>query len=334
VDEGPETGRSVRTFMDPDSSSPLEIALAKRAAAEALKALEADGTARQVLGAEIELAFEPRATAAEPERVALDPLSQDLPEIFPEVLPDAQSDAAAEGASESLGSGGGPIPRWTRPPLNAIQPPSEARNPSLPTFVGLIMLILTFFIVLTSISINDRKKSDAAMASLQDAFSGTVETAQRAEDADMNTAARDFMRGLTGQIQSLIPLMGGKKSSPSEHQVLWLPISLAFAGAATELEPAFPSVLQELLNASEKIPPRFDYQVEVRLCAAEPGDNLRLRAIALATALEKLQAPMDRFAVGTQDCQADRIGFAVAMASTGPAVLPTDAAPAAPQADP
>jgi hypothetical protein len=310
--------------MDPDSDSPLEIALAKRAAEATRKALEADAAARQVLGAEIELQFE--ASAPEPaiERVAIDPVPNDMPEETPEAL--------ALG-TEGLGSGGGPIPRWTRPPLAAITPPSEARNPSLPTFVGLIMLILTFFIVLTSISINDSKKSDAAMASLQDAFSGTVETAQKAEDADMNIAARDFMRGLTGQIQSLIPLMGGKKSSPSEHQVLWLPLSLAFNGAATELEPGFSPVLQELLNASEKIPPRFDYQIEVRLCAAAAGDSLRQRAMALATALEKLQAPMDRFAIGTQDCQADRLGFAVAMAPIGPAPLPIDTSPVEPQDD-
>ena len=308
--------------MDPDSDSPLEIALAKRAAAEVRKALEADGAAREVLGTEIELEFEAQAEKTDPQSIAVDAATEDLPEELPDALPQA---------AEGLGSGGRPIPHWTRPPPAAITPPSEARNPSLPTFVGLIMLILTFFIVLTSISINDRKKSDAAMASLQDAFSGTVETAQRA-DADMNTAARDFMRGLTGQIQSLIPLMGGKKASPSEHQVLWLPISLAFAGAATDLEPGFSPVLQELLNASEKIPPRFDYQIEVRLCAASPGDDLRHRAIALALALEKLQAPMDRFAIGTQDCQADRLGFAVAMAPIGPARLPI--APAEPQANP
>jgi hypothetical protein len=305
--------------MDPDSDSPLEIALAKRAADAARKALEADAAAREVLGAEIELDYATAAARAEPQPVATDPVADDMADELPEILPQA--------GGEGLGSGGGPIPRWTRPPLTRITPPTEARNPSLPTFVGLIMLILTFFIVLTSISINDRKKSDAAMTSLQDAFSGTVETAQRA-DADMNTAARDFMRGLTGQIQSLITLMGGKKASPSEQQVLWLPISLAFAGAATDLEPNFSPVLQELLNASEKIPPRFDYQIEVRLCAAAPSDDLRRRATALALALEKLQAPMDRFAIGTQDCQADRLGFAVAMAAIGPAPLPTNAAPA------
>lgn len=312
--------------MDPDSDSPLEIALAKRAAEAARKALETDGTARQadaareVLGAEIELDYAAIVPQAETQGDVIDPIAEDIAGETLETPPQA--------GAEGLGSGGAPIPRWTRPPLAAIKPPSESRNPSLPTFVGLIMLILTFFIVLTSISLNDRDKADAAMASLQDAFSGTVETAQRTADADMNIAARDFMRGLTGQIQSLIPLMGGKKSSPAEHQVLWLPLSLAFADTATEMEPAFSPVLQELLNASAKIPPRFDYQVEVRLCAAEPSEAMRRRAMSLVAALDKLRAPLDRFAIGTQDCQADRIGFAVAMAPVGLAPMPADTAPA------
>ena len=54
----------------------------------------------------------------------------------------------------------------------------QSRNPSLPTFVGLIILILTFFIVLTSISIRDKTKSDSAIASVQEAFSGNAVTTE------------------------------------------------------------------------------------------------------------------------------------------------------------
>lgn len=279
--------------MDP-TRSPFEPAIAKQTVAGAQKSPDADGIARQVLGTEIALDFESVEADAEPGDVTPNP------------------------APEGLG-GGGAIPRWTKPPLAAIHPPSEARNPSLPTFVGLIMLILTFFVVLTSISIGDRKKSEAAMASLQDAFSGNVVRMERTSEADADTAARDFIRGLTSQVQSLIPLMGGKKATPAEHQILWLPISLAFAGEATELDANFAPVLRELLNASAKIPARFEYEVELRLCAAAPSDALRRRAASLADALARLQAPMERFVIGTQACQADRIGFAVALAPIGPA---------------
>lgn len=285
--------------MDPTRSPSEPITTATQKAAAPQPSAAADGMARQVLGTEVELE-----------------LAAPLPAEAPE---------AGDSAPPPEGLGGGPIPRWTRPPLPSHHAPALARNPSLPTFVGLIMLILTFFIVLTSISINDRKKSDAALASLQDAFSGNMVTPEQANDLDMDTAQRDFIEGLTGQIQSLVPLMGGKKASPSEHQILWLPLSLAFAGGASELEPTFPPVLRELLNASAKIPPRFDYQVEVRLCAAQPSDALRLRATALAAALAKLQAPMDRYVIGTQDCQADRLGFAVAMTPVAPLPPPSGA---------
>lgn len=210
----------------------------------------------------------------------------------------------------------GPIPRWTRPLPPPLHTPTT-RNPSLPTFAGLVMLILTFFIVLTSISMNDRKKSEAAMASLQDTFASSKLRLDRAPETDSQEVARDFIVGLTGEVQSLVPLMGGKKAIPAEDQILWLPLSLAFGGAATELDPGFVPVLRELLNASAKIPPRFDYQVEVRLCATEASDGLRRRATALATALAGLRAPSNRFVIGTQACQPDRIGFAVALAPVG-----------------
>ena len=212
--------------------------------------------------------------------------------------------------------------RWRA--LNAPTPQAEhvARNPSLPTFVGLIMLILTFFIVLSSISINDRKKSEAAMASLQDAFSGTAVPNVARDNLDSAHAARDFVQGLTSKIQSLVPLMGGQDATAAEDQVLWLPVSLAFAGDSNDLAAEFTPVLQELLTASGKIPARFDYKVELWLCESEAGDRLRRRAAALADGLARLQAPLARFVIGVQACKPDRMAFAVALAPQ-----PVEAAP-------
>lgn len=215
---------------------------------------------------------------------------------------------------ESGFSGASPAStRWRQPAATPAIVDTQPRNPSLPTFVGLIMLILTFFIVLTSMSINDRKKSDAALVSLQDAFAGDALPGP-AEEPDAETVSRDFIAGLTGRIQSLVPLMGGQKTTPAEDQVLWLPLSLAFNGAGTEVVPAFTPVLRELLVASEKIPDRFDYKVELRLCAETANEQLRLRATALARALIALQAPLSNFVVGTEGCQPDRMAFAVALA--------------------
>jgi len=227
---------------------------------------------------------------------------------------DAASEAAAEPAAEGGFSGAALTSgRWTELVVAAPAAALPARNPSLPTFAALMTLILTFFIVLTSISINDRKKADAAMASLQETFWGSAMLVPR-QHLDVEAARRDFLRGLTGRIQALVPLMGGEKSGLAEDQVLWLPVSLAFAGDATELLPSFEPVLQELLTASSRIPARYDYKLEIRLCAGEAGQLVRLRATSLVAALARLQAPPARFAIGTQACQADRLAFAVALA--------------------
>jgi hypothetical protein len=230
----------------------------------------------------------------------------------------APAEAVAEGAAEAApeaGFSGVSLTsmRWRQ--LVAAAPPAEtvARNPSLPTFAALMTLILTFFIVLTSISINDRKKADAAMASLQDTFWGNAMPVPR-QDLDADAVQRDFIAGLTGRIQSLVPLMGGEKAATAEDQLLWLPLALAFEGDGADLLATFDPVLQELLTASGKIPAQFDYKIEVRLCTAEANERLRLRSVALADALRRLQAPLPRFAIGSQTCQPDRMAFAVALA--------------------
>ncbi len=221
--------------------------------------------------------------------------------------------AAAEGEANPGFSGatpGGAI--WQKLIADAPAAPAHPRNPSLPTFAALMTLILTFFIVLTSVSINDRKKTDAAMASVQDAFWGKSLPVPF-QQLDVDTVRRDFILGITGRVQSLVPLMGGEQSTAAEDQILWLPLSLAFEGEATDLLPAFSPVLQELLSASRKIPAAFDYVVELRLCASAADDRLRRRAVALADGLTQLQAPLSRFAVGIQDCAPDRMAFAVAL---------------------
>ncbi len=257
--------------------------------------------------------------------------AQAAPAAAPTQDADAGSHPTAEGADapgageEAAGGFSGvslTAMHWGALAAPAPQAEHVARNPSLPTFVGLIMLILTFFIVLSSISINDRKKSEAAMASLQDAFSGVAAPLQRMDNLDADRAQRDFVQGLTSQIQSLVPLMGGQKATPAEDQVLWLPLSLAFAGDQTDLLADFTPVLRELLNASDKIPARFDYKVELRLCDDEAGERLRRRAAALADGLARLQAPLARFVIGVQACKPDRMAFAVALAP-----LPAEPAP-------
>lgn len=203
--------------------------------------------------------------------------------------------------------------RWRVPVMAPPRAPAMARNPSLPTFVGLIMLILTFFIVLTSISLRDESKSDAAMASLQDAFSGSAVTSETSTQ-DQEAAAREYIAGLTDRIHSLVPLMGGKPAPAADHQVLWLPVGLAFAGDTATLEPFFPTILREVVASLGAVPQRFTPHLEMRLCADRQNDLLRQRALAIGAALAAERAPLRQFAIGVTRCDPARIGIAVALA--------------------
>jgi hypothetical protein len=227
------------------------------------------------------------------------------------------SDGAAKKAGEAVAQAGPTqAVRWRAPVVAPALRAStgQARNPSLPTFVGLIILILTFFIVLTSISLHDQRKSEAAIASIQDAFSGTAVTTEDVKKPDDQQAARDYIAGLTDRIQSLVPLMGGKPAPASDHQVLWLPIDLAFAPEKATLEPLFPKVLREVVLSLNGIPQRLTPHIEMRLCATEPGDTLRNRAVAIGAALASEGAPMQQFSIGVAACDPKQIGIAVALA--------------------
>ncbi|HEV8388498.1 MAG TPA: flagellar motor protein MotB [Dongiaceae bacterium] len=231
----------------------------------------------------------------------------------------ARGAPASDGAPKSAGGEAGSASltqavRWRVPVLSAPRPASQSRNPSLPTFVGLIILILTFFIVLTSLSLHDQRKSEAAIASLQDAFSGNAVTDEDVPAKKDEEIADDYIAGLTHRIQSLVPLMGGKPAPASDHQVLWLPVDLAFAAESVTPAPLFPTVLREVVNSLDGIPQRLTPHIEMRLCATGPSDQLRGRAVAIGTALAGEHAPMGQFSIGVASCDPKRIGIAIALA--------------------
>jgi hypothetical protein len=222
----------------------------------------------------------------------------------------AASESAARPAEASLTQ----AVRWRVPVVSVPHATAgQSRNPSLPTFVGLIILILTFFIVLTSISIRDKTKSDSAIASVQEAFSGNAVTTEAVPEKKDEEIAREYIEGLTHRIQSLVPLMGGRKGPASDHQVLWLPAELAFAADETTLAPMFPTVLREVVNSLSGVPQRLTPHIEMRLCATKPSDALRTRAVAIGAALIAEKAPLKQFSVGIAACDPKAIGIAVAL---------------------
>jgi hypothetical protein len=226
---------------------------------------------------------------------------------------DTMSDTTVRTLAASLTQ----VARWRVPVVSVPHATAgQSRNPSLPTFVGLIILILTFFIVLTSISIRDKTKSDSAIASVQEAFSGNAVTTEDVPEKKDDEIAREYIEGLTHRIQSLVPLMGGKKGPASDHQVLWLPAELAFSANDAMMAPQFPMVLREVVNSLSGIPQRLTPHIEMRLCATETSNELRARAVAIGAALTAEKAPLKQFSIGIAACDPKAIGIAVALAPT------------------
>lgn len=237
----------------------------------------------------------------------MDVISDRIEPAPAQAAPDAAAKSAAREARLTQAV------RWRPPVLAAAPQVLPTRNPSLPTFVGLMTLILTFFIVLTSISLHDKTKSDKAIASVQLAFGNAVPAEEPQVPTD-EVVLRDYIAGLTSRIQSLVPLMGGKPAPASHHQVLWLPAELAFPGQGAALAPVFPTVLREVVNSLDGVPRRLTPRIEMRLCASEPSDALRARAVAIGAALASEGAPLAQFSVGIQPCNPAYIGIAVALA--------------------
>jgi hypothetical protein len=254
-------------------------------------------------------------------------------DVITDSIEPAGGAAAPDGAAKAANGEASPAQltkavRWRVPVLSAPRPPSQSRNPSLPTFVGLIILILTFFIVLTSISIRDKTKSDSAIASVQEAFSGNAVTSEDVPAKKDEEIAREYIAGLTHRIQSLIPLMGGKPGPASDHQVLWLPAELVFPAESATLAPLFPTVLREVVNSLDGIPQRLIPHIEMRLCATQPSDQLRDRAVAIGAALSTERAPLEQFSIGIASCDPKRVGIAIALAPTFEELPPANEEPA------
>lgn len=236
-------------------------------------------------------------------------------DVISDTIEPARAQPAADGAAKSA-VGEAKLTqavRWGTPVLAPSPQVHPSRNPSLPTFAGLMTLILTFFIVLTSISLHDKTKTEAAIASVQEAFGNAIPVEQLGVRKEEDIL-RDYIVGLTSRIQSLVPLMGGKPAPASDHQVLWLPVELAFPSQGVTLAPVFPTVLREVVNSLDGIPQRLAPRIELRLCATEPSDQLRARAVAIGAALATERAPLTQFSIGVAPCDPGRIGIAVALA--------------------
>jgi hypothetical protein len=180
--------------------------------------------------------------------------------------PETADSVAAEARTAELRQA---LPGWV---ANAAGFKAEpARNPSLPTLVGLLILILCFFVVLTSISLRDKKRENSVMSSLEQTFAGQG-AAARSQPASTEQETHKILGNLRAAITAEVPLVTGTAAVSADDLMLPLPRNLVFAADGTRLAADFPHILRQTKAALSGSPSDFAYEVEVAITAAKRDD--------------------------------------------------------------
>ena len=198
-------------------------------------------------------------------------------------------------------------------------------NANIVAMLSLKLLLLAFFILLTTISKFEEERSRAVMYSVAVAFAGAVPATEGRAVPDAGIGALDQQASLSEQIRALfrqtLPLV--EVETAADGRVLRLEVRARdlFAMGQSDLRPQRGLLLRRLANALTD--PRRGpglYTVEV-LHAVPPGDGAtatRLPAARSGTVVRSLSAlgvPSDRLSTGLWPTRGDpgRIAFEISL---------------------
>ncbi len=185
-----------------------------------------------------------------------------------------------------------PVPRKERRAHKRPLPLPEVKfvpagNPSLPTFVSLMLMITTFMIVLTSISLHENTRMHELMSGVKATFALGKEDQRPSEGEILGAAAAGF--------RAALPLAEVAGESGGNNLVLTLPITSAIdtTGKATtrELEDGLAALAKALVN----LPQDTGYEVELRFADRDFSNEY---AGVLAAAAMNRGVPPARFFIG------------------------------------
>ena len=158
-----------------------------------------------------------------------------------------------------------PIPRrerraYRRPlPLPAMKI-VPAGNPSLPTFVALMLMITTFMIVLTSISLHENTRLEELLSGVKQAFAragGALEaTDARKEGTLLQKAARGF--------RAALPMSESAGESGGSSLILTLPVAAALDTTRRQLTAEMERGIEALAASLADLPAETGYEIELR----------------------------------------------------------------------
>jgi hypothetical protein len=200
------------------------------------------------------------------------------------------------------------MPQWVQLSIGAT--PAGARNPSLPTLVGLFILILCFFVVLTSISLKDQRREKSVMASLERTFAG--EGMATPSDEQPAEQVKHLLGNLRAKLGAEVPLVSGVATTETaDVLMLTLPHNLVFNGASTDLAPGFQQILNQAFQALKTGPADFAYEIELGLSESTLSERAVAEGNAMAGALRAAGFSNDAAMVSLTPGATDKIALTI-----------------------
>ena len=178
------------------------------------------------------------------------------------------------------------MPAPDRNTLLTPPPAEKRRDPSLVPFLSIQLLILAFFIILTSHATLNDEKVRSVTESVQQHFAGIRENVTSGpQGGPLEPEARSALRNVMVSFQGLVPLDSSVRQLSALEQTIRLPADLFFAQDSADLLESRRSLIEEVMRALDLRPRGWGYELEL-LLQGDPPDTLTItRAATLAEAL-------------------------------------------------
>lgn len=207
--------------------------------------------------------------------------------------------------------------------------PVETGNASLIGLLSLQLLLLAFFILLTSVSRFETERAHAVIASVQQAFSSLSEEAAGAfgDSGSATYALAEVERRLGDLAAAGLPITQVAVEQEPGVVRVELPADLLFRPRESAASPAGGDFLDRLMAVLGGLPSGHRYDLSVRLGSGDGNARDVARSGTLARALLTAGAPPQATAVGLTRQHAGRVAFLIRLSASSEAPGALEAAP-------
>jgi hypothetical protein len=188
---------------------------------------------------------------------------------------------------------------------------SGINRPYLSQLVSLFLILLTFFMMMVSISQRNLKKEAAATGSLMQTFQGDTEAGQTEEDILRRQVVAGIARKAYGRVASYFPGGEAQFEGHKDKVAIRLPLEQFFApqnGNLTSGREAFLADISDLLGHAVSGVTQ-DLAVTIRTSSFNPvmQDLATRRAGAITRGLLAVGAPVEQISAAVEPAKKDEI---------------------------